>query len=58
MSQTPIRQRLLGGYDRVRHLHQQNFSPEQIAYSLGCSLKLVQQYLDIHQQLQKENDHA
>lgn len=45
----------LSRYDRVRHCRLQGLTPEQTAHALGCSLKLVQEYLDIDQELEAEN---
>lgn len=43
--------RYLGQYDRVRHCRQENFSPEETAYTLNCSLDLVRQYHAIDDEL-------
>lgn len=43
----------LAQFDRVRCCLRQNLSPQQIAYTLDCSLGLVQQYLDIEQELEQ-----
>lgn len=48
--------RYLGQYDRVRHCRLQGFSPEVIAYTLNCSLSLVQEYLDLDQELEGTHD--
>lgn len=48
--------RYLGRYDRVRHCRLQGLTPEQTAYVLGCSVKLVQEYLAMDQQPEVEND--
>jgi len=44
--------RYLGQYDRVRHCRLQGFSPQQTAYTLNCSLALVNAYLAIDQELE------
>jgi hypothetical protein len=45
----------LSRYDRVRHCRLQGLTPQQTAHALGCSLKLVQEYLDIDQELEAKN---
>jgi DNA-binding CsgD family transcriptional regulator len=45
--------RYLAQFDRVRHCRQQNLPPEQIAYILRCTRSLVDQYLAIDQELEK-----
>lgn len=47
--------RYLGQYDRVRHCRLQGLTPQETAHALGCSLKLVQEYLDIDQELEAKN---
>jgi hypothetical protein len=44
--------RYLGQFDRVRHCRQQGLTPEQTAFTLNCSLRLVQEYLAIDQELE------
>jgi hypothetical protein len=44
--------RYLGQYDRVRHCHLQGMTPSQTAEILNCSVRLVEEYLKIDQQLQ------
>lgn len=44
--------RYLGQYDRVRHCRLQGMSKEATAFTLNCSLSLVQQYLDLDQELE------
>lgn len=39
--------RYLGQYDRVQHCQQQGLSPQETAYTLKCSLRLVNEYLSI-----------
>ena len=39
--------RYLGQYDRVLHCFQEQMEPEEIAYVLNCSQRLVQEYLAI-----------
>ena len=45
----------LSRYDRVRYCRLQGLTPEQTARALGCSRKLVREYLDIDQELESEN---
>jgi hypothetical protein len=47
--------RYLGQYDRVRHCRLQGLTPEQTAQALGCSLRLVREYLDIDALLEKSS---
>ena len=42
----------LGQYDRVRHCRLQDLTPAETAHALGCSERLVQEYLAIDQELQ------
>jgi len=44
--------RYLGQFDRVRHCRRQGFSPQKTAYTLNCSVALVQEYLTIDQELE------
>ena len=44
--------RYLGQYDRVRCCRLQGISPEQTAHLLGCTVRLVQEYLQIDDDLQ------
>jgi DNA-binding CsgD family transcriptional regulator len=44
--------RYLGQFDRVRHCRQQGLTPQQTAYTLNCTLSLVEQYLRIDQDLE------
>jgi Protein of unknown function (DUF1670) len=44
--------RYLGQYERVRYCRDNGMSPEQTAYTLNCSLGLVQQYLAILTELE------
>ena len=44
--------RYLGQFDRVRHCRQQGLSAEQTAYTLNCSLGLVQEYLALDLELE------
>jgi len=48
--------RYLGQYDRVRHCRLQGLSPAETAHVLACSLRLVQEYLDIDQELELRDD--
>jgi hypothetical protein len=45
--------RYLGQYDRVRHCRLQGLTPEQTAHALGCSVRLVNEYLAIDDLLEK-----
>ena len=46
--------RYLGQFDRVRCCRKLGMSPQETAYTLDCSLGLVQQYLAIDNQLEPE----
>lgn len=50
----------LGKFDRVRHCLEQGLNAVEIAFTLNCSLSLVNQYINIHEELnngkQKEED--
>jgi hypothetical protein len=48
--------RYLGQYDRVRQCRLQGLTPEQTAYTLDCSVRLVRQYLDIDDLLKNPSD--
>lgn len=48
--------RYLGQYDRVRHCRLQGLSPTDTAHVLGCSLRLVEEYLSIDQELEPRHD--
>ena len=48
--------RYIGQYDRVRHCRLQGLTPAETAHALGCSLSLVEEYLDIDREL--EGHHA
>jgi len=41
----------LGQFDRVRHCRQEGLTPEQTAYTLNCSVRLVKEYLAIDEEL-------
>jgi DNA-binding CsgD family transcriptional regulator len=43
----------LGKFDRVLHCLQQGMNPTEIAFTLNCSLALVNQYLAIHEELEQ-----
>ena len=45
--------RYLGQYDRVRHCRLQGLTPEQTAHALGCSVRLVNEYLAIDDLLEE-----
>jgi Protein of unknown function (DUF1670) len=45
--------RYLSQYDRVRHCRVQGLTPEETAHALKCSVRLVQQYLEIDDALMK-----
>jgi hypothetical protein len=47
--------RYLGQYDRVRHCRLEGLGPLETAHALNCSVRLVQEYLDIDQELETEN---
>ena len=42
----------LGKFDRVRHCTQLGMNPEEIGFTLNCSLSLVNQYIEIAKELQ------
>lgn len=44
--------RYLGQYDRVRHCRLQGLTPQQTAHALACSVRLVEEYLDIDHELE------
>ena len=44
--------RYLGFFDRVRHCREQGMSPEKMAYTLNCSIALVNEYLAIDDELE------
>jgi len=46
----------LGKFDRVRHCIEQGMSPREIAYTLSCSLSLVDQYIAIDNELKKSKN--
>ena len=46
----------LGQYSRVRHCRLEGLTPEQTAHVLKCSVRLVQQYLEIDDLLAKASD--
>jgi hypothetical protein len=43
--------RYLGQYDRVRHCRLQGLSPQETAFALNCSVRLVEDYLAIDREL-------
>ena len=43
--------RYLGQFDRVRHCRQEGMSPEKTAFTLNCSVGLVNEYLAIDREL-------
>lgn len=43
--------RYLSQYDRVRHCRQEGMSPPQTAYTLNCSLSLVEEYLAVDKEM-------
>ena len=47
--------RYLGQFDRVRHCRGEGRSPEQTAFTLNCSVALVNEYLAIDQELEGKN---
>ena len=44
--------RYLGQFDRVRHCRREGMSPEKTAFTLNCSIALVNEYLAIDQELE------
>jgi DNA-binding CsgD family transcriptional regulator len=46
----------LGKFDRVRHCLEQGMSPREIAYTLNCSLSLVDQYVAIDNELKNSKN--
>ncbi len=44
--------RYLAQFDRVRHCRKQGLSIGQTAYTLNCSVRLVEEYLAIDQELE------
>jgi hypothetical protein len=48
--------RYLGQYDRVRHCRCQGLSPSETAHILDCSVRLVEEYLAIDDQLESTDD--
>jgi hypothetical protein len=46
--------RYLGQFDRVRHCRQEGMSPEKTAFTLNCSVALVNEYLAIDHELKKD----
>lgn len=44
--------RYLGQYDRVRHCRLQGLSPAETAYTLNCTVRLVEEYLAIDRELE------
>jgi hypothetical protein len=44
--------RYLGQFDRVRHCRREGFSPEKTAFTLDCSVALVNEYLAIDRELE------
>ena len=45
--------RYLGQFDRVRHCRREGLSPEKTAFTLNCSVALVQEYLAIDRELER-----
>lgn len=45
--------RYLGQFDRVRHCRREGMSPEQTAFTLQCSVALVNEYLAIDRELNR-----
>src|SRR6266508_5563079 len=48
----------LGKFDRVRHCLQQGMNPTEIAFTLNCSLALVNQYIAIDDELKEAHQGA
>jgi len=47
--------RYLGQFDRVRHCRKEGFAPEKIAFTLNCSVALVNEYLAIDRELESRS---
>jgi hypothetical protein len=47
--------RYLGQYDRVRCCRQQGLTVEETAFALNCSVALVEEYLALDRELEKQN---
>jgi hypothetical protein len=47
--------RYLGQFDRVRHCRRQGMSPEKTAFTLNCSIALVNEYLAIDRELEDKS---
>ena len=45
----------LGKFDRVRHCLAQGLNPTEIAFTLNCSLRLVDQYILIDERIQQHH---
>jgi hypothetical protein len=44
--------RYLGQYDRVRHCRLQGLNPQETAFTLNCTIRLVEEYLAIDRELE------
>jgi hypothetical protein len=47
--------RYLGQFDRVRHCRQQGLTPMETAHILNCTLRLVEAYLQLDQELEEKH---
>lgn len=48
--------RYIGQFDRVRHCRKEGMTPSETAYTLNCSLNLVNEYLKIDRELEGPSD--
>ena len=48
--------RYLAAYDRVGHCRLAGMSPDAIAYTLDCSRALVEQYIALDEELEREGE--
>jgi hypothetical protein len=48
--------RYLSQYDRVRHCYKQGMSLKEIAFTLNCSVRLVEEYIAIDEEIEGKND--
>ena len=48
--------RYIGQFDRVRHCRKEGMTPSETAYTLNCSLNLVNEYLKIDRELEGSSD--
>jgi hypothetical protein len=50
--------RYLSQFDRVRHCRQLGMDPDKIAFTLACTRRLVDEYIQIDNELNKNTSHA